>query len=86
MKRLYLHLVVVGYILSNKVTSTICITEHADVTLLSVARAARIESIVSRLAQLSIADALYVIIALGNIDATTQNEKRIWDALLPKMY
>ena len=62
------------------------ITEYADVTLLSVAREARIEAIASRLAQLSIADALYVIIALGNVDATAQNEKRIWDALLPKMY
>jgi len=62
------------------------ITEHADVTLLSVAREARIESIASRLAQLSIADALYVILALDNLDATAQNEKRIWDALLPKMY
>ncbi len=62
------------------------ITKHADVTLLSIAREARIEAIASRLAQLSIADALYVIIALGNLDLTTQNEKRIWDALLPKMF
>jgi len=62
------------------------ITEYADVTLLSVAREARIEAIASRLAQLSIADALYVIIALNNIEVTTRNEKRIWDALLPKMY
>ena len=62
------------------------ITEHADATLLSVAREARIESIASRLAQLSIADALYVIIALGNIETTARNEQLIWDALLPKMY
>ncbi len=61
------------------------ITDHADVTLLSVDRAARIEAIASRLAQVSIADALYVIMALNAIDAATQNEKRIWDALLPKM-
>jgi DNA-binding MurR/RpiR family transcriptional regulator len=61
------------------------ITEHADVTLLSVDREARIEAIASRLAQVSIADALYVIMALNAIDAATQNEKRIWDALLPKM-
>ena len=74
--------------------STICITgnaqspitKYADITMLSVAREARIEAIASRLAQLSIADALYVIIALGNIEAATQNEKLIWDALLPKMY
>jgi len=61
------------------------ITDHADVTLLSVDREARIEAIASRLAQVSIADALYVIMALNTIDTTTQNEKRIWDALLPKM-
>lgn len=73
--------------------STICITgnaqspitKHADVTLLSVAREARIEAIASRLAQMSIADALYVIVALRNIDSAFQNERLIWDALLPKM-
>jgi RpiR family transcriptional regulator, carbohydrate utilization regulator len=73
--------------------ATICITgnaqssvtDHADITLLSVDRAARIEAIASRLAQVSIADALYVIMALNTIDVATQNEKRIWDALLPKM-
>lgn len=62
------------------------ITEHADVTLLSVAREARIEAIASRLAQVSIADAIYVIMAINAIHTATQNEKRIWDALLPKMY
>jgi len=62
------------------------ITKYADITILSVAREARIEAIASRLAQLSIADALYVILALSNIETATQNEKRIWDALLPKMY
>ncbi len=73
--------------------ATICITgnaqssltEHADVTLLSVDRAARIEAIASRLAQVSIADALYVIMALNSIDGASANEERIWDALLPKM-
>lgn len=74
--------------------STICITgnaqspitQHADVTLLSVAREARIEGIASRLAQMSIADALYVTVALNKIDNAVQNEKLIWDALLPKMF
>ena len=74
--------------------ATICITgnaqspltENADVTLLSVAREARIEAIASRLAQVSIADALYVVMALNAIDTASQNEKRIWDALLPKMF
>ena len=62
------------------------ITDYADVTLISVAREARSEAIASRLAQMSIVDALYVIIALNEIEKSTQNEKRIWDALLPKMY
>lgn len=74
--------------------STICITgnaqspitQYADVTLLSVAREARIEAISSRLAQMSIADALYVTVALNKIDVAIQNEKLIWDALLPKMF
>ena len=74
--------------------STICITgnaqspitQYADVTLLSVAREARIEAIASRLAQMSIADALYVTVALNKIDVAIQNEKLIWDALLPKMF
>ncbi len=74
--------------------STICITgnaqspitKYADVTLLSVAREVRIEAIASRLAQMSIADALYVIVALNNIDSVVQNERLIWDALLPKMF
>jgi DNA-binding MurR/RpiR family transcriptional regulator len=74
--------------------STICITgnaqspitQYADVTLLSVAGEARIEAIASRIAQMSIADALYIIVALNNIDTAIQNERQIWDALLPKMF
>ena len=73
--------------------STICITgnmqspftQHADVILLSVAREARAESIASRIAQSTIIDALYVIIALNNMETAIRNEKHIWDALLPKM-
>ncbi len=47
-------------------------------------REARIEAVASRLPQVSIADALYVIMPLNAIDSATQNGKRIWDALLPK--
>lgn len=73
--------------------STICITgnaqspitEYADVTLLSVARETRAEAIASRVAQASIIDALYVVVALNNMDAAIQNEKRIWSSQLPKM-
>jgi hypothetical protein len=35
---------------------------------------------------MSIADALYVTVALNKIDVAIQNEKLIWDALLPKMF
>ena len=74
--------------------STICITgnsqspitKHADITLLSVAREVRSEAIASRLAQATIIDALYVIMAWQKFESTVQNEKRIWDALLPKMF
>lgn len=74
--------------------STICITgntqspitEYADVTLLSVAREARAEAIASRVAQDTIIDALYVILAWKNLETATEHEKQIWDALLPKMF
>jgi len=77
----------------EKELSTICITgnaqspitEHADVTLLSVAREARAEAIASRVAQETIIDALYVNLAWQNMEIAVQNEKEIWDALLPKM-
>jgi DNA-binding MurR/RpiR family transcriptional regulator len=73
--------------------STICITgnsqspitEFADITLLSVAREVRAEAIASRLAQDTILDALYVIMAWQNMKTAVKNEKYIWDALLPKM-
>jgi DNA-binding MurR/RpiR family transcriptional regulator len=74
--------------------STICITgnsqspitAHADVTLLSVAREARAEAIASRVAQDTIIDALYVILAWENIETAMEHERQIWDALLPKMF
>ncbi len=72
--------------------STICITgnaqspitQHADVTLLSVARETRAESLASRIAQSTIIDALYVIISLQNMETAIRNEKLIWDAWIPK--
>lgn len=60
------------------------ITQHADVTLLSVARETRAESLASRIAQSTIIDALYVIISLQNMETAIRNEKLIWDAWLPK--
>jgi DNA-binding MurR/RpiR family transcriptional regulator len=73
--------------------STICITgnsqspitEYADVVLLSVGREARAEAIASRIAQDTIIDTLYVVMAWQNMELSVKNEKQIWDALLPKM-
>lgn len=74
--------------------STICITgnaqspltQHADVTLLSVAHETRAETIASRIAQLTIVNALYVIVSWRHIETVVQNEQRIWDAVLPKTF
>jgi DNA-binding MurR/RpiR family transcriptional regulator len=62
------------------------ITQYADITLLSVSRETRAEAIASRIAQHTIIDALYVIISLQRMETTLENEKRIWDAWLPKIY
>lgn len=62
------------------------ITKYADITLLSVSRETRAEAIASRIAQHTIIDALYVIISLQHIETALDHEKRIWDALLPKIY
>lgn len=62
------------------------ITQHADVTLLSVARETRAETIASRIAQLTIVDALYVIVSWRNMETVVKNERRIWDAVLPKTF
>lgn len=62
------------------------ITEYADVTLLSIARETRAESIASRIAQATIVDALYVILAFSDVETAVENEQRIWSSLLPKMY
>lgn len=62
------------------------ITEHADVTLLSVAHEIRAESIASRICQSTIIDALYVAASLRELKIATENEKRIWDAVIQKTY
>ncbi|NJL93999.1 MAG: hypothetical protein HC915_09840 [Anaerolineae bacterium] len=60
------------------------ITEHADITLLSVAHETRAESIASRIAQITIVDSLYVILSLQDAEKAIRNERRIWDTILPK--
>ncbi len=61
------------------------ITEYADVVLLSVSREERAETIASRLAQISIIDALYVILSIELLETAANNEKIIWDAIMSKM-
>ncbi len=60
------------------------ITKPADLVFLSVSRETRNETIASRIAQLSIIDSLYVIMSLRNLDIATQNERKIWKAVLSK--
>ena len=60
------------------------LTKFADVIFLSVSRENRNETIASRIAQLSIIDSLYVILSLRNLEVSTQNERKIWQAVLSK--
>jgi DNA-binding MurR/RpiR family transcriptional regulator len=60
------------------------ITKFADMVFLSVSREPRNETIASRIAQLSIIDSLYVIMSLRNLEISTQNERKIWQAVLSK--
>jgi len=61
------------------------ITEFSDVVLLSVSKEARAETIESRLAQISIVDALYMTLSIKFLDMAAKNEKKIWDAIMAKM-
>ncbi len=56
------------------------ITEYADVTLLSVSSETRSETIASRIAQSTIVDALYVALALRDIERAIEGEGKIWNA------
>jgi len=60
------------------------ITKFADVTLLAVSRETRAEAIASRIAQMTLVDALYVIISMRMLPITTQNEAKIWKAVIQK--
>lgn len=62
------------------------ITEYADVTLLSVSRETRAEVIASRVGQITLIDALYVVLSLRDVEKTIRNEKLIWDAVIPKAF
>lgn len=60
------------------------ITEYADITLITVSRESRAETIASRIVQSTLMDALYVAISFFDVDATIQKENRIWEAVLAK--
>lgn len=60
------------------------LTKLADVTLLAVSQEIRTEAMASRVAQMTIVDALYVIVSLHMLQTTTQNENKIWKAILQK--
>lgn len=56
----------------------------ADVVFLAVSRETRAEAIASRIAQMTIVDALYVIASLRLLDTATKNEDKIWKAIIQK--
>jgi len=60
------------------------LTRFADLTFISPSKETRSEVIASRVAQISIIDALYVILALRNLETSVRNERKIWDAVLAK--
>jgi len=60
------------------------LTKFADVALLTVAHESRAETIASRVAQMTIVDALYVIVSLSMLDIATVNEDKIWRAVIHK--
>ena len=60
------------------------LTKMADVTLLAVSQETRAEAIASRIAQMTIVEALYVIVSLHMLPTTTENEDKIWKAIIQK--
>ncbi len=60
------------------------LTKLADVTLLAVSQETRAEAIASRIAQMTIVETLYIIVSLYMLPTTTQNEDKIWKAIMQK--
>ncbi|HID34482.1 MAG TPA: MurR/RpiR family transcriptional regulator [Anaerolineae bacterium] len=58
------------------------ITQYADVTLVTISRETRAETIASRIAQMTLVDALYVILSMRMLPITTRNENKIWKAII----
>ncbi len=61
------------------------ITRYADVVLLCGARETRPEPLIARLAQLAISDAIYMALAMQDLDATNAKERNIWELILDKV-
>ena len=62
------------------------LTGYADVVLLSVSHETRNDAIASRIAQLTLIDALHVILSLQHLERTMQTEKRIQQAIVQRTY
>lgn len=60
-------------------------TRSADVTLLSVGTELRPEARASRVAQMAIADALYVALSMRDPERALENERRAFDSVIAKM-
>ncbi len=60
------------------------LTNLADVVFLAVSQETRAEAIASRIAQMTIVDALYVIVSLSMLETATANEDQIWKAIIQK--
>ena len=60
------------------------LTNLADVVFLAVSQETRAEAIASRIAQMTIVDALYVIASFRMLDRATKNEDKIWKAIIQK--
>ena len=60
------------------------LTNLADVVFLAVSQETRAEAIASRIAQMTIVDALYVIASFRMLDTATKNEDKIWKAIIQK--
>ncbi len=60
------------------------LTMEADIVLISVSRELRPEAVASRIAQIAIIEALYVTLAMQDVERTAENERRIWDAVVEK--
>jgi len=60
------------------------LTNYADVVFLAVSQESRAEAIASRIAQMTIVDALYVIVSLNMLQIATSNEDKIWKAIIQK--